>query len=396
MKVLIAHNAYGKYSGEEAVVDRIAAVLAAHGDEVCRYERTTAGVRESLRGKVRSFFAGIYSPDGVRGMREALEREQPDVVNVHNVFPFISPAALAECKKAGVPVIMTVHNFRLICPTGLFMRGGLPCEECLERHSEWGCLQHNCEGNWLKSLAYTLRSVYARRTRAFLDNVDIFSCITDFQRQKLIAAGIPEGKIAVNPNFLDATTEPEYKVGYYVAYCGRLSFEKGFDLLLEVARKHPEIPFKFAGALREDSIDEMPGNIALMGHISGQEYEDFVRNARFIVMPSRCYEGFPMAILEAAAQGKPTIGPDHGGFSEIIGKGGNAIGRLFKPNDINDLEQQVVRLWNAPEDITRLGRAAYRKLTTEYSSANFYDRFCSNVRKLTHKSPNGTLQHRQG
>ena len=89
MKVLIAHNAYGKYSGEEAVVDRIAAILAAHGDEVCRYERTTAGVRESLRGKVRSFFAGIYSPDGVRGMREALEREQPDVVNVHNVFPWV-------------------------------------------------------------------------------------------------------------------------------------------------------------------------------------------------------------------------------------------------------------------------------------------------------------------
>ena len=384
MKVLIAHNAYGKYSGEEAVVDRIAAVLAAHGDEVCRYERTTAGVRESLRGKVRSFFAGIYSPDGVRGMREALEREQPDVVNAHNVFPFISPAALAECKKAGVPVIMTVHNFRLICPTGLFMRGGLPCEECLERHSEWGCLQHNCEGNWLKSLAYTLRSVYARRTRAFLDNVDIFSCITDFQRQKLIAAGIPEGKIAVNPNFLDATTEPEYKVGNYVAYCGRLSFEKGFDLLLEVARKHPEIPFKFAGALREGTIDEIPNNISLLGHISGKDYENFVKNARFIVMPSRCYEGFPMAILEAAAHGKPTIGPDHGGFSEIIGKGDDAIGRLFAPNNIEDLEEQVVRLWNAPEDVDQLGYAAYKKLKTEYSSKQFYKRFLSIVQRLNH------------
>ena len=85
---------------------------------------------------------GIYSSSGVRGMRDALRRERPDIVSVHNLYPFISPAALFECKKAGVPIVMTIHNFRLICPTGLFMRDGLPCEVCLERGNEWSCVRY--------------------------------------------------------------------------------------------------------------------------------------------------------------------------------------------------------------------------------------------------------------
>ena len=110
MKILIVHNNYGKYSGEEAVVDKMADMLTSHGHEVAFYRRTTEGVRESAVGKIKGFLSGIYSPSGVRGMREALRRERPDIVNVHNLYPFISPAALFECKKAGVPIVMTIHN----------------------------------------------------------------------------------------------------------------------------------------------------------------------------------------------------------------------------------------------------------------------------------------------
>ena len=122
MKILLVHNNYGKYSGEEAVVDKMASMFREHGHEVCFYRLTTERSRESLSGKIKGFLCGIYSPSGVKGLREILEREKPDVVNVHNLYPFISPAALFECKKTKVPVVMTVHNFRLICPTGLFMR----------------------------------------------------------------------------------------------------------------------------------------------------------------------------------------------------------------------------------------------------------------------------------
>lgn len=122
MRILLVHNDYGKYSGEESVVDQMAAMWIEHGHQVVQLRMSTAGSRDSLVGKIHVFLAGLYSPKGVREMRRTLKAERPDVVNVHNLFPFISPAALFECKKAGVPVVMTVHNFRLICPTGLFMR----------------------------------------------------------------------------------------------------------------------------------------------------------------------------------------------------------------------------------------------------------------------------------
>ena len=382
MKVLIVHNNYGKYSGEEAVVDKMADMLTSHGHEVAFYRRTTEGVRESAVGKIKGFLSGIYSPSGVRGMWDALRRERPDIVNVHNLYPFISPAALFECKKSGVPVVMTIHNFRLICPTGLFMRDGLPCEVCLERGNEWSCVRYNCECNRLKSIGYTLRNVYARWTGAYRKNVAAFACITDFQRQKLIAAGYEAERVTVIPNGIDAPTSYDLTGGNYVAYIGRLSYEKGYDLLIEVARRNPSIPFRFAGAKREQSDMEIPGNVEFMGYLQKEELSDFICHSRFVVMPSRCYEGFPMAILEAACYGKPTIGPAHGGFTEIIGRGEQAIGDLFEPNNFDDLEQKVVSLWNRPAEIARLGEKAFEKLKREYSSEVIYQKWDNLFQKL--------------
>ena len=375
MKVLIVHNDYGKYSGEEAVVDKMAAMLRNHGHEVAFYRLTSAGSRESLGGKVHGFAAGIYSPSGVRGMREALRRERPDVVNVHNLYPFISPAALRECSKAGVPVVMTVHNFRLVCPTGLFMRDGRLCELCLQRGNEWGCIRYNCEHSRLKSLGYALRNAVARCTGAYRKNVSAYACITDFQRRKLSEAGFPPDRLCVIPNFMDSVHDV-VPVGHYVAYCGRLSREKGIDMIIEVARRHPEIPFKLAGEVRDkELLKDIPANCRLAGYLTGAGLEDFYKDAAFFVMASRWYEGFPMSILEAAQYGKPTIGPDHGGFTEIIGKGDEAIGRLFTPGDVNGLESQLVELWNDRKSVAALGRRAHDKLLREYSSEVVYGKW---------------------
>lgn len=375
MKVLIVHNDYGKYSGEEAVVDKMAAMLRNHGHEVAFYRLTSAGSRESLGDKVHGFAAGIYSPSGVRGMREALRRERPDVVNVHNLYPFISPAALRECSKAGVPVVMTVHNFRLVCPTGLFMRDGRPCELCLRRGNEWGCIRYNCEHSRLKSLGYALRNAVARCTGAYRKNVSAYACITDFQRRKLTEAGFPPDRLCVIPNFMDSVHDVA-PVGHYVAYCGRLSREKGIDMIIEVARRHPEIPFKLAGEVRDkELLKDIPANCRLAGYLTGADLEEFYKGAAFFVMASRWYEGFPMSILEAAQYGKPTIGPDHGGFTEIIGKGDEAIGRLFTPGDVNGLESQLVELWNDRKSVAALGRRAHDKLLREYSSEVVYGKW---------------------
>lgn len=376
MKILLVHNDYGKYSGEEAVVDQLATMWTAHGHEVAQLRQSTAGSRENLTGKIRGFSAGLYCPSGVKAMREALQREKPDVVNVHNLYPFISPAALFECKKAGVPVVMTVHNFRLICPTGLFMRDGRPCERCLKKGNEWGCVRYNCEHSLLKSVGYAARNAVARLTKAYSECVDKFACITDFQRKKLIEAGFRADRMTVIPNAVEAPISYEMIRGSYVAYCGRLSREKGVDMIVEVARRHPKIEFRFAGALRDkDQLGILPENVSLTGYLSGNELADFYKHAAFCVMASRWYEGFPMSILEAAQYGKPTIGPDHGGFTEIIGKRENAIGRLFTPNDMADLERQITGLWGQPEVVEELGEKAFRKLQQEYATEVVYGKW---------------------
>lgn len=340
------------------------------GHETARLRMTSEGARESLAGKFHAAWAGIHSPAGIRAMRDAIKRERPDIINVHNLYPFISPAALFEAKKAGIPVVMTVHNFRLVCPTGLFMRDGAPCELCLERGNEAGCIRYNCEHSRLKSVAYALRNAHARRTGAYRKCVDRFACITDFQRIKLTKAGFDPQKLALIPNAIDLPDEPPTAgEGKYVAFCGRLSAEKGIDLIMEVARRHPEIPFKIAGETRDKSVlSEVPENVTLTGYVQGKELEDLYRDARFMVMASKWYEGFPMAILESARHSKATVGPDHGGFTEIIGRGKTAAGALFKPGSADALEREVVRLWQSPKIAMQLGESAYHRLRTRYST----------------------------
>ena len=209
----------------------------------------------------------------------------------------------------------------------------------------------------------------ARIRRHYLDCVDRFACITDFQRRKLIAAGFPAEKIVVIPNSMDADVTSEPKQGSYVAFSGRLSREKGVDLIIEAARRNPTIPFKLAGATRDKSlIDNLPSNVELKGYLSRQALSDFYANARFFVMASRWYEGFPMTILETAAYAKPMIAPDHGGFTEIIVKGNDAIGILTPPGDAEALSDAIATLWSNQSLTATLGKKANEKLLTQYST----------------------------
>lgn len=366
----MVHNEYGKYSGEEAVVDRMVRALSERGHDVRQLRRSTAAARGSLAGQIRGFVSGVYCPDGVRAMRSALAEHRPDVVCVHNLYPFISPAALRECRRAGVPVVMTIHNFRLMCPTGLFMRNGEPCELCLERGNEWGCVRHNCEHSVLKSVGYAARNWVSRVRRHYVDCVDRFVCITDFQRQKLLQAGFAANSLIHIPNAMDVGyVQPPIAEGAYVGFCGRLSREKGIDLIVECARRNPDIPFRLAGECREpELIANLPGNVELVGYLSGEDLQNFYRGARFMVMASRWYEGFPMSIIEGSRYARATVGPDHGGFTEIIGSGPDACGALFTPGSLTSLNEAVQTLWHTPGLAQTLGQNAYRKLHTQYAT----------------------------
>lgn len=368
----MVHNDYGKYSGEEAVVDRMIADGRRAGIEIETLRRTSKFSRENFWGRIKGFFAGIYSFSGRRMMREALKTFKPDIVHIHNLYPFISPAVLPLCHKAGVTIIMTVHNYRLMCPTGLFLRDGKPCENCLRNGNERDCIRFNCEHDRFRSLGYALRNMVARRTRAYLDNVDYFCCQTEFQCQKLIEAGFPSNKIKLMNSYVkyeepeEPNAETESWGKGFVGYVGRLSYEKGYDMLFEVARRHPEIDFCFAGTIREGMNETVPQNVKLCGLLQTDRLARFYENAAFIVIPSRCYEGFPIVLLEASSHGRCCVAPNHGAFPDLMTDPDSheVGGRLFTPCDIDNLEQNIVSLWNDKELVSKLGTVAeqnYRK-----------------------------------
>ncbi|MBN9384094.1 MAG: glycosyltransferase family 4 protein [Chitinophagaceae bacterium] len=374
MKILIAHNDYGRPSGEEAVVDHMDLMMRSHGHQTCFYRPSTARHRSGLVNKVRVFFSGIYSLRGIRTIKKTLHKERPDIINVHNLYPFISPAALFTCKSAGIPIVMTVHNYRLVCPTGLFLRDGRPCERCLRRGDEWGCVRYNCEKNFFKSVGYALRGYVARMTGAYQKNVDRYVCLTSFQKKKLIEAGFTAEKIRVIPNSISVTPSWSSMPGKYIAYVGRLSQEKGWDMLVEIARQRPDLYIEAAG-FNNSPVTDLPSNIRLRGHLNADQLAGFYRHARFLVIPSRCYEGFPLVALEAMAMGKTVVAPDHGGFTDILGKGPDAVGLLFRPSDLTDLEAVVLRLWHDEKLVQHLGKRCFEKIKTSYSSEIVYQQW---------------------
>lgn len=367
MKILVVHNSYGAYSGEERAVEKISELFSSLGHNVVQFKRTTEGLCHTFRGKVKVFMSSVRCREGEKALESILKEERPDMVNVHNLYPFITPRALAACRKRGIPVVMTVHNYRIICPNGLFMRNRRPCERCLEYGTELPCVLHNCEHSIMKSLAYSIRGNIARRNSYFLRYVDRFVCLTEFQASKLKEAGVPEESIVVIPNYVDLIQGiiVESQQPSYAAYCGRLSVEKGIDLIYEAASR-TGVPFKIAGENPKEELENRKG-VEKCGFLKGYDLERFYNNASFAVIPSRCYEGLPMSLLEAMAHGLPVVVPDHGPFPSIVGNGEAACGLIFKSGDQESLADSVRMLWSNHEMRIRMGQNARDRVAKEYS-----------------------------
>ena len=381
MKILIIHNSYGKFSGEEAVVAAQKKLLANNGHEVICFERSSADLSKMWFGELRAFFSGIYSLSSRKQIRKLLAEQSPDVVHIHNLFPLISPAILPECKKAGVPVVMTVHNYRLICPNGMYMSGGKVCEKCCGG-KEYQCLLNNCEGSLFKSLGYFLRNWFARKKRYYLDNVSMFACLTEFQKQKLVEDGFKKERMVVVPNMVDGNTfKHSDNIGDYVGFVGRVSPEKGINNLISAAKSLNSISFKAAGdySLMHGQVAQSSENIEFKGALNKEEIARFFEAARIIVLPSVWYEGFPITILEAMLSGKPVIASRIGGIPEIVDDG--VTGLLFEPGNADDLAEKIRYLWDNPELCQKMGLAGREKAMHQYSSQKYYQRLMSVYQK---------------
>src|SRR5665213_1238925 len=200
MKVFQIYNEQrSRLGGEPAVVDATMRLLAKNGHESRLIMKSSRVLENSILKRMNAFFGAVYNVCSYREMRRLLEKDRPDVVHVHSVYPMFSPSVLVACRRAGVPVVMTVHSHNLTCPTWFHLYKGRVCEACVGGH-EYRCVLKNCRSNVLESSAYALRSAVARRFRLFHDNVSVLVVLTPFSRDKLLQAGFREDQIVVVPN----------------------------------------------------------------------------------------------------------------------------------------------------------------------------------------------------
>lgn len=369
MKILIIHNKYGKYSGEEAYVESQINLLRSKRHLVVAYYRSSEEIDKMFLSKFKVFFTALYNRKSIKQLTDLIRKEEPDVVHIHNLYPLISPAILPVIKKMGIPIIMTIHNYRLLCPNGLFYTKGAICEKCTGKAKELNCIANNCEGSIIKSSGYAFRNFWARKKKYYLDHVDAFLCLTQFQKKKMIDNGYPVDKCKVLPSFYSKEIKDiEYDIQNrkYVAFVGRISPEKGIPLLLEAARKLPEIAFQLAGNARPGYLDQLnlPKNVIFKGMLNEEKLANFYRHARFLTMTSSCYEGFPLVLLEAMAHKLPIIAPDLAGNPEIIEE--NVNGLLFQPGSERSLITVIKKLWNDHELAERISNNGFKKVQLKY------------------------------
>jgi glycosyltransferase involved in cell wall biosynthesis len=372
VRLLICHNEYAAVSGEEHALQAIAGILVENGHSVDWFLRSSGDIH-GITGKIYAFFSGIHSRQAAKDLHAVLEKNRPDAVLVQNLYPFVSPSVLPVIKRFNIPIIMRCPNYRLFCPNGLHLSKGRVCEKCLGGKEYW-CVVKNCENNLLKSLGYAMRNAAARITRRIVDNVDLFLVLSEFQKQRFMAGGIVEDRLKILPNMVPVKgAEPSDEPGDLVSFVGRISPEKGIEDFLAAAKNLPDIQFAVAG-----NFEQMPGvrvrapdNVQWKGFLRGEDLVSFYRQSRILVFPGKWFEGFPNVITSAMAAGKPVIASRLGAVPEIVDD--KRTGLLFPSGNVTALSACIRRLYDDPDECSRLGQAGRQKAETRYSREAVYE-----------------------
>ena len=311
MKILLCHNYYQQSGGEYHVFEDESWLLASRGHEVIRFTRHNDEI-----GNIRPWRVAVQTVWNSRAyadLRALIRRERPDVVHVTNTFPLISPAAHYAARAENVPVVQSLHNYRLLCPRADFLRGGRTCEDCVGKTFPWPALWHRCYRGSRAATAVTAAMVSFHRTmRTWTRVVDRFVAPTEFSRNRFIAGGLPPDRIVVKPNFLRRDPGVGTGDGGFVAFVGRLAPEKGVATLLGAWERLPgDLRLKVIGhgplADRVRTAAAEDRRIEWLGELPLERVLAVVGDAACLVVPSICYETFGRTAVEAFAKGTPVI-----------------------------------------------------------------------------------------
>ena len=375
MRVLLLHNYYRFGGGEDIVVHRERELLVAHGHDVRLYSASNKSVRTVWHGLMAAWQAP-YSLGARRRVAAEIERFRPDIVHVHNFFPLLTPSVYDACHAAGVPVVQTLHNFRLTCLNALLFRDGHVCEDCLGRLVPWPGVLHACyrKNPAASGVVATMLTLH-RLLGTWSKRVHIYVAPTDFVRKKLIEGGLPAERIVVKPHFVDPDPGPRKGQGNYALFVGRLTLEKGIDTVLTAwDRLGGRVPLKIVGEGPEDhrvsaAVQRIQG-VEWVGRQSSKAVQALMGGAMMLLFPSAWYETFGLVIAEAYAAGVPVIAGDHGSMAGLVEDG--RTGFQFRFGDPEDLAEKAMWLWSHARERAVMGRAARREFEQKYSAEQNY------------------------
>jgi glycosyltransferase involved in cell wall biosynthesis len=347
---------------------------------------TTDSLTPSAKG-LRSLLGLFYSIGARRSLNAMLKAVDVDVAHVHNIYGRLSTSVLDVLHNKGIPVVMTLHDYKVICPNYKLMHHGRICEDCYQ-HAYYHAILNCChKESRIASTIYAFETYFNYFLDKYQKNVDVFISPSKFLKEKMVEFGWPEERIEWLPNFLSvADFKPNYNPGDYFLYLGRLSSEKGIITLIRAFSnlKQPDIRLKIAGegplADELKKRAEPDPRISFSGYLSGAPLADITRKALAVVVPSEWYENAPLSVLEAMAYGKPVIGARIGGIPEMIDHGRN--GFLFESGDAHALAETMETVLNlGPDTLSGMGRSARGKVENDYNGEVHYDRLMALYRK---------------
>jgi glycosyltransferase involved in cell wall biosynthesis len=379
MKIMMVHNAYQQAGGEEIAFESEKGLLERKGHEVVTYMRSNMEVQNaSLLDRIAIAPRMVWSSKTRHEFAARLDAECPEIVHIHNTFMVISPSIYSACSDRGVPIVQTLHNFRLLCPAASFFRDGKVCVACVE-HTLLRSIQHSCYRNSRGATAAVAAMLaFHRALGTWRTSVTRFIALTEFAKERFIASGFPSDSFVVKPNFVDHDPGERVCLGDYAVFVGRLAENKGVRLLLDAWKRLPmKYPLQIVGegpelsALEAQARELQLSGIVFRGRLSRAATIEVVKGARFIVVPSVWYEGFPMCVVESFACGTPVLCSRLGGLSEIVED--HLTGLHFNPGDAQDLARTVDWAWKHPVALVEMSHAARRKYETAYTGEQNYD-----------------------
>jgi glycosyltransferase involved in cell wall biosynthesis len=374
MKILLAHNSYQLPGGEDQVFAQETELLRSRGHQVLVYQASNDQVKG--QNPLVTVANTIWNQHTHRELRQLMHREKPDIVHVHNTFQVISPAIYYAANEEGIPVVQTLHNYRLLCPASTFFRDGNVCEDCLGKPVPWPGVLHRCyRDSKLASAAVAVMLATHNYKQTWNQTVSAYIALTGFARNKFIEGGFPAEKIFVKPNYLQTDPGTGDGKGNYALFVGRLTPEKGISTLLEAWRQiGNDFPLQIAGdgplaSEVEKASNEME-SVTWLKWLPRAEILQRMKDASVLILPSTWYEGFPMIITEAFAVGLPVIASNLGSMSSIVDH--QRTGLHFEPGRAAALVE-AVRWWSAhPAETAFMRTEARLEYETKYTAEENY------------------------